>query len=674
MRAKNKIKLYIITIAVLSLIFSNGTIAQENNNSSATVVDNPENITVEIQKEALTGNENATEADVKKPIENNGNIESPFPQEISPNKDENNSENKDALINDEKAIEADIKEIKPDENTEAIEKTIEGDIEELEPNDTKETIEKPLSARAVVVDIISDQLEYFQDSDSFVATGKAKVLITEENAELIADKIVYFQGKQYITAEGNVKITKDGRTILGTYAKVNLDSQSAMITNPQSVISKVRMQAKEANLYPEYIELTDGDAVVNQEDLDVNLSAGEYRPRELHSDIPGRGPVDVENKENKKPSYRIVAKEIELDRAKTVNNLIVKNASIYIGKVKIGRLPRLTLTVGEQAKAVEAMMPEVGFDKTIGGIYFGPSLTLDLPKNSVLRLSPVFSAAGREHVVGGGGIVRFRSGINKTDFAYTTTGNRIVLDGEQKLYKDTTKIKYTINEYPDDGFLGTGFYRPLYLAELVDERKLGKVLNHNFYSRGSAGIARDVNDGIATARLQLQGSVISDKPILHYKDNVEFRLESQFNLAYYGTGNKYAVVRGGPRVDWKVWRLDLTTTYLQAGVWGSTPFVFDEFIRGTSNLIVAGDFKLCKFLSVGNLRSLNLRKDGVDPSFTTENQFYARVGPEDFKFRVGYDLERKRSTFGIDLLLGSGRSALKFDKMKILNPGTDLNY
>lgn len=638
MRAKSKIKLYIITITALSLLLTNSAIAQNEDVSGAEVNNISETKAIEAEKEtSLT--------DKYPQLQEN--------KELAPLKENVSSEKVNTTDNKEQ-VEAEFEELTPDQNT--------------------NNNEKPLSARAVVVDLISDKLEYFQDSDSFVATGKAKVLVTEQDAELVADKIIYYQGEQYITAEGNVKITKEGKVITGNFARVDLDKESALITNPQSVISKVRMKAKEANLYPEYIELNEGEAVVSQENLDLSLTAGEYKPRELGDKIPGKGEDTPVDPDNKKPHFKISAKEIELDRAKTVNNLVVKNASVYIGKFKVAKIPRLTLTIGENAQSVEAMMPEVGFDKTIGGVYIGPSLTLDLPKNSMLRISPVFSAAGRDHAVGGGGIVRFRSGINKTDFAYTSTGNRIVLDGEQKLYKDTTKIKYSINQYPDDGFLGTGFYRPLYLFELVDERKIGKVLNHNIFSRGSAAIARDVDDGIATGRFQLQGNIISDKPILHYKDNIEFRLQSQFNLAYYGTGNKYAIVRGGPRVDWKAWRLNLTTAYMQAGIWGSTPFVFDEFIRGKSNLILAGDFKICKYLSVGNLRSLNLGRDGADPSLSTENQFYARVGPEDFKFRVGYDLERKRSTFGIDLFLGSGRSALKFDKMKILNPGTNLNY
>lgn len=552
-----------------------------------------------------------------------------------------------------------------------IEPTEDEKVKNKEKKEDGKTGEKPLAAKAVVVNVESEKLDYNQENDTFTATGNAKVIVDGQEAELTADKVIYYQKDEYITAEGNLQIIKDGKIIKGDFARVNLSSESALVTNPNTIISNVKMTAKEANLYPELIELEDGSANLQQGNLDLSLSAGVYRPEEIKESIPGYGTVIPSDPQNKKPHFRIVAKEIELDRAKKVNNLIVKNASVYIGKFKIATMPRLTLTVGEQAKIVEAMLPEVGFNKNIAGIYFGPSLTLDLPRNSLLRISPIFAAAGRKHVVGGGGIARFRTSTNTTDVAYTSTADRLVLKGEQRLYKDTTKINYLINEYPDKGFMGTGFYRPLYLAELVDERKVAEVLNHDISTRISGGIARDVNYGIATPRVQFQGNIISNKPILHLKDYILFRLQTQVNVAYYGTGDFYTVLRGGPRVDWNLGRLSLTTSYFQAGIWGDTPFVFDEYIRGKSNLILAGDFRLCKYLSVGNIRSLNLLKDGPEPRLSTENQFYARVGPEDFKFRIGYDVTRKRSLFGIDLFLGAGRSGLNFDKLKVLHPDAE---
>ena len=604
----------------------------------------------------------------------NQTLETPYSSKDSSNtKKSNNNQSSEYTIEDKQYIESyetfGIKNDKP----EIKEERHSFKIKAPKKNDKKKGDEpKVLAGRAVEVLVDSDKLEYIQDEDKFVATGNAKVVVSGQEAELTADKVIYYQSEEYITAEKNVKIIKDGRTVLGDFARVNLNEQSALIDNPNAIISNIKMNAKEAYLYPEYIELTDGSAVMEKSDIDLSLSTGVYKPEEIKDSMPGFGTV-IPTDPNKKSHFKIVAKEIDLDRAKKTNNLIVHKARVYIGKYKIATIPKVTLTIGENAKVVEAMLPEVGFNKNIGGIYFGPSLTLDLPLDASFRISPVFSAAGREHVIGGGAIGRFRSPSNTTDVAYTSTGNRLVLKGEQRFYKDTTKVEYIINEYPDKGFMGTGLYRPLYLVEFVDERKIAKVLNHNISTRLSAGIARDVHYGIATPRFQFQSNIISDKPIINIKDHIHLRLQAQTNVATYGTGDTYTVVRGGPRVDWNLGRLGLTTSYFHAGIWGKTPFTFDQFIRGTSNLLLAGDFKVCKYLSVGNISSLNLAKDGPEPRLSTENQFYVRVGPEDVKFRLGYDIQRKRSMFGIDLFLGSGRSSLGFDKMKILHPGIDLD-
>ena len=69
---------------------------------------------------------------------------------------------------------------------------------------------------------------------------------------------------------------------------------------------------------------------------------------------------------------------------------------------------------------------------------------------------------------------------------------------------------------------------------------------------------------------------------------------------------------------------------------------------------------------------MNLNKDNWDKRFLAENQFFAKVGPEDFKFCLGYDTVRKRTALGVDLLVGSDRTALEFDKLKVINPG-DIN-
>ena len=52
-----------------------------------------------------------------------------------------------------------------------------------------------------------------------------------------------------------------------------------------------------------------------------------------------------------------------------------------------------------------------------------------------------------------------------------------------------------------------------------------------------------------------------------------------------------------------------------------------------------------------------------------ENQIAASIGPDDIKLRVGFDTVRRRSVFGVDMLIGSDRAGIEFDKMRVIDPG-----
>lgn len=78
-----------------------------------------------------------------------------------------------------------------------------------------------------------------------------------------------------------------------------------------------------------------------------------------------------------------------------------------------------------------------------------------------------------------------------------------------------------------------------------------------------------------------------------------------------------------------------------------------------------GSVRITKYLTLGYLSSLNLTKDNWNNEMVVENQIFAWVGPEELKFKIGYDAERERTVFGFDMLVGSETSALEFDKLKV---------
>jgi len=518
----------------------------------------------------------------------------------------------------------------------------------------------PLQARVTMIDLNSDKLDYYQEKNEMVATGSATLDIKDQNSRLEADKITYDQEKQIVIAEGNVKITKQGKIITGEYAKIDLNKESALINEPTTEISKVSIKAKTADVYPNSLIIKNGRASINNRDLKLQLSSNEFSPKEV-AKLTDENILSAD--ESKPPRYKITCKEIIINNKGEKSLISIRNATIRVGKIKVASIPSLELSTDNQITRIETMLPEMGYTRDLGG-YFGPSHVFNIPNGSTLKVSPLLMAGTGDSKFGFGGMARYTSFTNKTEIAYGTLKDKLVLRGEQKLFSPYTKLRYGSNSYIDDGIFGDKKAR--YLAEIVDERKLGSAMNFDLFTRASAGYAEDYGRSFGTGRFKLQGDLINDKPLFSIKnDLLQFRLHSQFDVSVYGNGDTFALLRAGPRFDSKIGRLKLTSTYFQAGIHGQSPFEFDRYDQGRSNLIVGGEYKLTNYLDIGHIRNLNLTRDRYDGRLSTESQFYARVGPEDFKFKLGYDTVRKRSTFGLDLMLGSGRTALDFDRLKV---------
>ena len=156
----------------------------------------------------------------------------------------------------------------------------------------------------------------------------------------------------------------------------------------------------------------------------------------------------------------------------------------------------------------------------------------------------------------------------------------------------------------------------------------------------------------------------NEKPLFAFKDYLTLGAISQYDIAVYGNGKTFGLLRAGPDLRSKLGPLSLRATYFQSAVYGQSAFDFDRFNSGKSNLWLVGDVKLCKYISVGYLTSLNLLKDNSNHTLQTENQFYTAIGPDDIKLKIGYDNIRKASMFGIDMLIGQGKMPVDFDKLK----------
>ena len=508
----------------------------------------------------------------------------------------------------------------------------------------------------VIIDLNSDKLEYFQEKNQFVATGKAKIIIEDQNSELEAKKVTYDQKNQIIIAEDNVKIKKNGNIIYGNYARINLKKESALINNPNTTISKVKIRAKTADVYPENMNILKGRAVINNRDLTLKLTTNEFG----ESRVPGS--VDLSDKINEKvpPRYRIEAREIIIDSKKDVNVITMKHAKIYVGKVKIASIPKLVINTDKDLQRVETMLPEIGHTRELGG-YAGIGYIFDLPFSAMVKTVPLF-AYNSKGDLGLGGMLKLSTPKNRTELAYTTVGEKLVVRGEQK-FTPFTRLVYGTNSFVDDGFFGQRI--PKYIMELVDNRLLASAMNFDFHLRSSAGYAEDINRDYGTAKFQFQGTLLNREPILSYKNYANLRLISQSNISVYGNGETFGMLRAGPNLNLNLGRLFFNTTYFQATTYGNSPFLYDRYVQGKSSLIVQEEVRITKLLSLGHIANLNLAKDNWENRLATENQFYARVGPDDFKLRIGYDFVRNRSIVGLDLLIGTGATGIDFEKLKI---------
>ena len=115
---------------------------------------------------------------------------------------------------------------------------------------------------------------------------------------------------------------------------------------------------------------------------------------------------------------------------------------------------------------------------------------------------------------------------------------------------------------------------------------------------------------------------------------------------------------------------------MQSGIAGESPFVFDRYRYGRSNLILRESIQLSKYLALGYLCSIAMNKDYSTDKTFQENRIFVSVGPEYAKLAVGFDAKRKNTMFMLTMLVGTKDSDIEFNKAEVINPqklGQDKN-
>ncbi len=402
-------------------------------------------------------------------------------------------------------------------------------------------VTEPIKARAVMVDINSNTLNYDKDHDVYVATGSVHMVISEQNSELYADKLTYDQNQDLVIAEGSVTIIKDGQKTHGSYAKIDLGRKSALINDYLTSVEKVRIKAKNAFVNAKFVQYENGRIIITPDmltelaggkgtkklikgdkqkpgsnnaasekmrspsDEDITQLASMSRELELNDEDLTAPKVDANTDADgvKKSNFALKMKQIDVYRTESGYNRVVgRSPSLYFKGRKIAGLHSTEFSMDEPSGTMEYLGPDIGYDPDYGGMYFGPGWDFRAGEHGSIRVSPLvsFGGGGRRSRggarfedkgvgPGAGAVLHYRDPKTFLDVAYNTRVGQPVLLGERKLLDGKTRLRLSANEDYTNGFLG--YERPGYGLSVYDHRDLKEFDKFRLSSYSSAGWYKD---------------------------------------------------------------------------------------------------------------------------------------------------------------------------------------
>lgn len=543
-----------------------------------------------------------------------------------------------------------------------------------------------------------DTMEYFAQRTELEADGNVVLFFPQNNSTIKADKMIYNQTSNLIKVFGKVILISDGQELTGDYMQVDLNEENAFLDKPEGEIFQIRAKAKIGYMYGDKIIQEQGSLYIKKK-TPIKLRSDMFGP-DLSTMYLADKDKSFYKKDSHGESFKIKTNNLIINSKKEHDTVSLKHAEIYFNERKVGTIPSITVHTNKNQDYVEADFPEIGTTTNLG-FFAGPGFVFDTPMGSTLKLIPIFNYNGGR--VGAGGIARFKNATNKTDIAYGTSSEMVIVRGKQKL-DDNLYLQYGANAYMDDWFMG--YRMPKYLAEvyyddrIINENFLGKNLDLMFSQRIAAGYMQDgdVGDGninslqseggIGTARFKYMTEIAQTvynfncdrfiqeahlKSIENRDDILSAKLEMVFQgaAAVYGTGDTQIIARFGPRLhtQYKYWMQDVG--YFLSGYSDHTPMpLFDKYMYGRSNVYLRESLRLTKYLTLSWLGSINMTNDAWNRSLMQENSFFISLGPDDIKLNVGYDTVRQQSFVTVALDLDAKGTVLEYNKMEIKNPDT----
>lgn len=513
----------------------------------------------------------------------------------------------------------------------------------------------------------ADYMEYYPDRYEVEAIGNAKVLFKSQNIKLTANKIVFNYDKNTLKAHENVVLTSNYSTTEGDFIKIDLSKPNGWIENPITTSEDVKLKAKEAYIYSDRIEDYDGVAKILKDDL-LSFGARSFTSYVDHAGIFQKKVTHL-NKNNS-GVYKIKANEIIIDSKNDHEIITVKNANLYLKNHKIATIPSVQMVTNKELSNVETNIPEFG-SLSMLGMHAGPAVVLNVPGGSTLKLAPIVTY--KDDKWGVGGIARFRNQYNMTEVGYGTSKDELIVRGRHK-FAPGLLLNYSKNTNQNEWFLG--YRMPKYSAQLSYSRSdYIKDLKLNFAQMYTAGafIDNTKNADFGDTEGRFRWMTQTYKPIYKYKNDegtigFNIGLVAQTAASVYTTGDTFGLLRVGPALNTKVGPWNQGLLFYQTGIAGHTPFSFDRYRYGRSNLVLIESLRICKYLSVGYLASLAMNREYREDDLLQENRILLSIGPEYAKFTIGYDSIRRNTMFILSMLVGTENSDIEFKKTVIKNP------
>ncbi len=557
-------------------------------------------------------------------------------------------------------------------------------IEDVEKQENTAELEGGVKEQIVSkeVQLDADKIDFDEKTSDFIATGSPVLYFPPQKTTIKAKKMVYNHASNILKAYDDVEVIRDGNVVTGDYMQINMNEENAFMDNIKSKLTSVTVTSEKGDMDGDKINLYKGSMVAE----------GDYKLRIQTEMIGGNNFTNMIVDEKDKSSIsdmigdvpiNVKSKEVIVNAKKNHDTITFKKSKIRYGDVDLFSIPSLTVHTDKRHNFFEANYPEFG-NRSMLGMFAGPGFVFDTPLQggSTVKLIPFIN---NKSGFGIGGFLKYKSATNFTDFGYGSSNDIFILRGRQDL-DDHLYLQYGANSFTDEWFLGPRMAK--YNAELIYRdgsvipSTIGKGLNLKFDHRFGLGYMHNSNhsyngehiksNDIGTMRTRYMAQ--ASQTLFRLGDEEERKfltgsLVMQGSAALYGTGDTQFIGRVGPAIhsQYKYWMQDISF-YMSAYQDGTPLQVYDSYRYGHSTVYIREALRLCKYLIIAWSGTFNVSNDSPNGNMLQENAFILSVGPDDFKFNIGYDWVREQTYVSLTVAMNTKGSALHYDKMVIKNP------